>query len=257
VDVQPTVSQTYGTVIGHPDRYAVPFRCLVPLEIENLLVVGRSASYTSLAAGSARVIPLGMACGEAAGVAAGYAIDKGMTVRELAYDEAGIAQVQKQLKQQGAYLKDFEIHPDFMDHWAYEGVKVLRSLGLLDGGYNNDYRLEVPMSKWRYQNALNSSLNKIAILYPKVTKPDGSAVNAHYYEVNENPTVDEIIVTAAQAAGCSEQSYTACYEWLQNNGLMDDELASYFANAEANPNAAEVIVLLANVYQQYANQATE
>ena len=153
VDVQPTASQTYGTVIGNPDRYAVPFRSLVPLEIENLLVVGRSASYTSLAAGSARVIPLGMACGEAAGVAAGYAIEHNMTVRELAYNEHGIAQVQQQLKQQGAYLKDFNIHPDFMNHWAYDGVKVLRSLGLLDGGYNNDYKLDVPMGKWRYQNA--------------------------------------------------------------------------------------------------------
>ena len=67
VDVQPTATQTYGTVIGSPDRYAVPFRSLVPLKVDNLLVVGRSASYTSLAAGSARVIPLGMAEGEAAG----------------------------------------------------------------------------------------------------------------------------------------------------------------------------------------------
>ena len=59
VDVQPTATQRYGTVIGSPDRYAVPFRSLVPLAVDDLLVVGRSASYKSLAAGSARVIPLG------------------------------------------------------------------------------------------------------------------------------------------------------------------------------------------------------
>lgn len=53
VDVQPTATQTYGTVIGSPDRYAIPFRCLVPKIVDNLLVVGRSASYKSLAAGSA------------------------------------------------------------------------------------------------------------------------------------------------------------------------------------------------------------
>lgn len=50
VDVQPTATQTYGTVIGSPDRYAIPFRCLVPKIVDNLLVVGRSASYKSLAA---------------------------------------------------------------------------------------------------------------------------------------------------------------------------------------------------------------
>ena len=33
VDVQPTATQTYGTVIGSPDRYAVPFRSLVPLKV--------------------------------------------------------------------------------------------------------------------------------------------------------------------------------------------------------------------------------
>ena len=60
-DIQPTAGQTYGTVIGSPDRYAIPFRCLVPLDVENMLVIGRSSSYTSLAAGSARVIPVGMA----------------------------------------------------------------------------------------------------------------------------------------------------------------------------------------------------
>lgn len=64
VDVQPTAQQTYGTVVGNPDRYAIPYRSIVPLEVENLLVVGRSASYKSLAAGSARVIPIGMAEGE-------------------------------------------------------------------------------------------------------------------------------------------------------------------------------------------------
>lgn len=43
VDVQPTATQTYGTVIGSPDRYAIPFRCLVPKIVDNLLVVGRSS----------------------------------------------------------------------------------------------------------------------------------------------------------------------------------------------------------------------
>ncbi len=35
----------------------------MPLKIDNLLVVGRSASYDSLAHGSARVIPVGMVTG--------------------------------------------------------------------------------------------------------------------------------------------------------------------------------------------------
>ena len=130
VDVQPTAAQTYGTVIGSPDRYAIPFRCLVPLKVDNLLVVGRSASYMSLAAGSARVIPIGMAEGEAAGVAAAYSVNNQMDFRTMSQEKTAIASVQEALKKQGAYLEDFEVHEAFMDHWAYPGVKVLRSLGI-------------------------------------------------------------------------------------------------------------------------------
>lgn len=64
VDVPPNEQRTVGIILGNPDRYGVPFRCLVPVDIDGMLVVGRSASYTSLAAGSARVIPLGMAEGD-------------------------------------------------------------------------------------------------------------------------------------------------------------------------------------------------
>ncbi|MBR2628050.1 MAG: FAD-dependent oxidoreductase, partial [Peptococcaceae bacterium] len=159
-DIQPTAGQTYGTVIGSPDRYAIPFRSIVPLDVENMLVIGRSASYTSLAAGSARVIPVGMAEGEAAGVASAYSLNNTISFRDMSADEDAIADIQKTLKKQGAYLDDFTVHEAFMDHWAYPGVKVIRSLGLLDGGYSNDYRLEEPMGKWRLQNMINNSLKK-------------------------------------------------------------------------------------------------
>ncbi|MBP3626404.1 MAG: FAD-dependent oxidoreductase, partial [Peptococcaceae bacterium] len=134
-DIQPAAGQTYGVVVGSPDRYAIPFRSIVPLDVENMLVIGRSASYTSLAAGSARVIPVGMAEGEAAGVASAYSLNHDMSFRDMTTNENAIADVQKTLKQQGAYLDDFEVHEAFMDHWAYPGVKVLRSLGIVSGGY--------------------------------------------------------------------------------------------------------------------------
>jgi len=250
VDVQPTATQTYGTVIGHPDRYAVPYRCLVPLEVENLLVVGRSASYKSLAAGSARVIPLGMACGEAAGVAAAYTINHNMSVRDLCSDKEGIENVQKTLQKQGAYLKDFHITPSFMEHWAYDGVKVLRSLGLLDGGYNNEYGLDKVLGKWKYQNMLNGLLKKIEILHPYISEQKGIAVDRVYYEVNEEPTVKEVIITTAKAAGFTG-SYDESFAWLQEKGILTAELEEYFSDESANPLVAETVMLLANLYLYY------
>lgn len=234
-DIQPTAGQTYGTVIGSPDRYAIPFRCLVPLHVENLLVIGRSASYTSLAAGSARVIPVGMAEGEAAGVAAAYSLDKQSSFREMSQNEKAIASVQKQLKKQGAYLDDFEVHEDFMEHWAYSGVKVIRSLGLLDGGYSNDYRLDEAMGKWRLQNMINNSMKK--------TGKDVTSI-----EVSDPPTNREMIATAAQIVGVEATEYTKQMQALQQMGILTDEIISHMSGEMDTPMAAEAVMIVANLY---------
>ncbi|MDB5054837.1 MAG: hypothetical protein JWM44_2887, partial [Bacilli bacterium] len=65
-DLQPIDPSDKGTVVLAPDKYAIPFRSIVPLKVDGLLVVGRSASYDTLAHGSARVLPNGMAEGQAA-----------------------------------------------------------------------------------------------------------------------------------------------------------------------------------------------
>jgi hypothetical protein len=240
VDVQPTATQTYGTVIGSPDRYAIPFRSLVPLQVDNLLVVGRSASYTSLAAGSARVIPLGMAEGEAAGAAAAYSINNQMDFRAMIQDKNAILSVQNILKAQGAYLDDFTVHDEIMDHWAYQGVKVLRSLGILDGGYNNDYKLDEPVSRWRYQNMINNVLKK-------------TGINQAYIEVNDNPPNRQIIGTAARAIAAAEgvkyeNDYQVYLQALEERGILTEALKPYFEDGEKQPNVAEVVQLMANVY---------
>lgn len=234
-DIQPTAGQTYGTVIGSPDRYAIPFRSLVPLKVENMLVIGRSASYTSLAAGSARVIPVGMAEGEAAGVASAYSLNKQIAFRDMTNDKAAIANVQKQLKKQGAYLDDFEVHEDFMDHWAYPGVKVIRSLGLLDGGYSNDYRLDEVMGKWRLQNMINNAMKK--------TGKDVAVV-----EVNDPPTNAEMVAAVAKIAGVTATDYTEQMAELEQLGIMTDEIRSHMSSETDTPMAAEAIMLVANLY---------
>ena len=245
VDVQPTATQTYGTVIGSPDRYAVPFRCLVPKNIDGMLVVGRSASYTSLAAGSARVIPLGMAEGEAAGVAAAYSINNQMDFRTMSQSKEAVASVQNTLKAQGAYLDDFTVRDEIMDHWAYPGVKVLRSLGILDGGYNNDYKLDEPVSRWRYQNMVNNVLKK-------------SGIEQDYIEVNDNPPNRQIIGTTARAIAQAEgvkyeNDYNVYLQALEQRGILTGELQPYFSDSEKQPEVAEVVQLMANMYE-YLNQ---
>jgi hypothetical protein len=149
VDIQPTAPDNLGNVIGKPAIYSIPFRCLVPLQVENLLVVGRSASYDSLAHGSARVIPVGMATGEAAGVAAAYSLKTGLNFRELSKNKVAVKAVQEQLKKQGAYLVEYTPpRPAVMGHWSYPRLRVMRELGLAAGGYDNAYKLDTMINYW-------------------------------------------------------------------------------------------------------------
>ena len=185
-DVQPSVAQPFGTVIGSPDRYAVPFRCLVPLYTENLLIVGRCASYTSLAASSARVVPLGMACGQAAGLAAALSLDASVDFWHMSRDHAAILNLQTALREQGAWLEDFEGGDPNASHWAFEGLSTLRRLGLMDGGYQNEYRLEKPMDKWRFQYMLNGVVQK-------------AGYSLDYIEVDEPPSCRQVVAAVAAA----------------------------------------------------------
>ena len=92
------MSNQYMTV-QDGDYYGVPYRCLVPLKVENLLVAGRCLSATSEAAGAVRVMPPVMAMGQAAGTAAALCLKTGATPRTL-----DTAKLVATLKAQKAFL---------------------------------------------------------------------------------------------------------------------------------------------------------
>ena len=242
VDVQPTKTQTYGTVVGYPDQYAVGYKSLVPQDVDGLLVVGRAAGYTSLAAGSARIVPTGMACGEAAGVAVAVAKAQSATPRDLVDDDAAIAEIQEKLTAQGAKLDHTQTHEEVMDHWAYPGVKVLRSLVVLDGGYDNNYYLDDTITMNRYQNMVNNAVKKA-----------GFALSEKIY-VNEEVPARQIIGTMARAvielegADKLADDNDVYMNALKERGIMTDELAEYFTDMEAAPNAGAVTLLTARFY---------
>jgi hypothetical protein len=237
VDVQPTGPANFGNIIGVPDIYSIPFRCLVPLKIDGLLVAGRSASYDSIPHGSARVIPVGMVTGEACGTAASYAVDKDITFRQMSEDPEAINWLQERLEKQGAYLAEY-MPPRMavMDHWAYPGVAVMRELGLTEGGYNNDYRLEKELpNRWALQN----KLNKLVSLAHDRTA-DRGVMQLPLWEISlpdDEITVGEVLMAAAQGASLGDR------EWLASQGedLNDDGIKpKSFADAEA---AAEYLVI--------------
>ncbi len=84
--------------------YEIPYRSLVPLEVEQLLVAGRCISADHVAHGRTRNMPACMATGQAAGVAAAVAVASGTKVRDV-----DVTKVQKILRKMNMPLKAEEI----------------------------------------------------------------------------------------------------------------------------------------------------
>jgi hypothetical protein len=81
------------------NAYQIPFRSLVPVSVEHLLVAGRCVSATHEALGAIRVMPPSFAMGEAAGTAAALAIQEGVSPRRVP-----IPWLRETLAEHGAYV---------------------------------------------------------------------------------------------------------------------------------------------------------
>jgi hypothetical protein len=87
---------------GKGESHGIPYRCLIPKSLENVLVAGRSISCEQIVQGSVRVMPVCLAMGEAAGVAAAVAsIKHAGLVREVS-----TAGLRSRLQDRGAYLPE-------------------------------------------------------------------------------------------------------------------------------------------------------
>jgi hypothetical protein len=77
-----------GTANSH---IHIPYRCLVPIKVDGLLVAGRSFSSDTAANNMINLIPHCIAMGQAAGTAAALALKNGTSVRRIDYRELRIS----------------------------------------------------------------------------------------------------------------------------------------------------------------------
>ena len=95
----------FRDVIGYSGAYAnapefqIPYGCLVPAKVENVLAAGRCISAEFGVADITRLIPVCWVTGQAAGVAAAMCIKDQCKPRHVS-----VAKLQSQLREQGVYL---------------------------------------------------------------------------------------------------------------------------------------------------------
>ena len=81
---------------NQPNGYTIPYGCLVPKQVNGLLLAGRNISGTHKAHSNFRVMPICANIGQAAGTAAAMAALRGIEPRDLP-----VGDIQESLKKQG------------------------------------------------------------------------------------------------------------------------------------------------------------
>lgn len=191
-------------IVGKPVQYAIPLRCLIPLKISNLLMVGSKSSYSSLASTSAATICTNITSGESAGVAAVYTIGKDISFSELAdkNNTTEMQEYQSLLEKQKLILSDFKVEDKNSDNFSFSSLKQLRNLGLVAAGMGNDYGFNVEATgedfailllngvyrsaDEKYNLALDSRI-RLFFTEDKLTKNKAGEILAALYGVNFVP----------------------------------------------------------------------
>ena len=94
----------YHTNYPIKKMYTIPYRCLYSRNIENLLFAGRCASFSHFGLGTVRVERTLATLGQAAGVAAGLCIRKGVSPRAVHEDH--LAELQQTLLRHDQYIPE-------------------------------------------------------------------------------------------------------------------------------------------------------
>jgi hypothetical protein len=155
IDIQATSNHQLGYIVFKPDHYGIPYRSIVPKNVENLIVTSKASGFDSIPAGSIRVVPTGMAVAEAGGLIAAMSIDLNLSFRDF-IDRKHIKAAQAKLKEQGAFFKKYPNNYSFpfKNDPDYEPFITMVSLGLVSTGYENYYNLDKKINKEQFLKLL-------------------------------------------------------------------------------------------------------
>lgn len=147
IDVQTTSIYDWGYIIANPRQYYIPYGCIIPKGYSNILVCSRSASYSSIAAGSSRVVPTGMAVAEAGALASAMSKQRGISYQDIFRNVTYMTDLQDKIRVNGAYI-DTVSKPIIIKELPYYSMIIeMCEKGILSLGYQNEFKADEIMSE--------------------------------------------------------------------------------------------------------------
>jgi hypothetical protein len=117
----------------------------------------------------------------------------------------------------------------------------MRELGLIEGGYTNDYGLERKATKWSLENKLNKVL--------RMAHERNSRVPLRKVEIPLEVTGEDMVRFAAEGLTGEKLSFSQSLALLKDKGILTREIESRVTDWKEVPDFAQMLSLLANLYE--------
>jgi len=143
-------------------------------------------------------------------------------------------------------------------------LAVLRRIGLITGGYDNDYRLGEQVDVWSVQSLVNGLVSRAGYDFGYIQLSD-SITNKQILDLavsvivqycgapgSSRPTNESDFLGLPNSFYDSGRSHSENIDILLDTGLLDETLLTLFENSSRIPHTAEVVVLMANLFKHIA-----
>lgn len=132
-DLQTSTKENYGNALNGNSVYEIPLGIMMPKGIDNVLVLGRCASFDIVAHSSARTVPVLMSMAQGASYAVDYALKNNLTLSEVR--ENHMEEVHKIMEKDGNMNLPKMPENKYKDSNSIEYIKHLRQKGLITTKY--------------------------------------------------------------------------------------------------------------------------
>ncbi len=227
IDASKFISDKTKYIVLKPNVYAIPLGSIVPINLDNVLMLGSKAGFTSLASTSAGSIPTRITIGEAAGLVSAYSTIRDITPAQmLTMTDNELKALKKYISRGGIELSDFSesilipgTEEKLAEHWAYPYIKNLVEYGLISGGIENDFKLNFEagqdvMAVLIKNVMLKMAPNKYGISVNQALKP---------YETKEKLTGEKAAEIILEALSIQYNKGTAIQS-LKNAGIISSHV---------------------------------
>ncbi|WP_069997718.1 FAD-dependent oxidoreductase [Cellulosilyticum sp. I15G10I2] len=221
MDLQASKKGEYGNALCGKCLYSLPLGCMIPKGIQNLLVIGRSASFDIMAHGSARTIPVLMSMAENGIVAIDYSLRNHISMSKLNKSYKDLALFYKYIYNFNGF-KRLELPKSTLNEsWYYPYIHDLRSKGFFSLGYTF-YDLD---SRQHTKKTINNTLTLLGS-YSSYTI--SNECKAFIHNLNDNIKTQDLCKLASYLLNDNFNSL----EDLRDKKIIDEIIYTHIANAQ-------------------------